>query len=117
MATKKQAVKKISKKVAKKVAKKKISKKVAKKKAAPKEVIAPAPAPAAAAAAVAKEEPKKDEVFMACKRSSDKLFMGQSCNSLKAYKMSRDGSSIPTFTCVKCRYTWSVPIGGTFIGC
>lgn len=106
MATKKKLSKKVAKKLSKKVAKKQVV-----KKEEPKEVAV------TTVAAVAKEEPKKDEVFMACKRSSDKLFMGQNCNSLKAYKMSRDGSSIPTFTCVKCKYTWSVPIGGTFIGC
>lgn len=59
-------------------------------------------------------EPKLEEVFMNCKRGSDKRTHGESCPSSMAYKLSSDGSNVVSYRCTKCKYQWSVAVGGSF---
>jgi hypothetical protein len=52
------------------------------------------------------------KVSLKCKRGSDASTKGQSCKSMRAYKLSKDGSNIAQFRCVACGHTWSVQVGG-----
>jgi hypothetical protein len=56
----------------------------------------------------------KKEVFAKCKRGSDMVTKGQSCDSLQAVIVSPPRSHTTTMQCVKCKHTWSVPVGGSF---
>jgi len=51
-----------------------------------------------------------------CKRGSDRMSEGQSCPSLTAENMTRQGASVVQFRCTKCKYAWAVPMGGSFQG-
>lgn len=62
------------------------------------------------------EEEEKEKVLMPCKRGSDQLTRGQSCNSKNAYRLRPMGSKHPAFKCCKCGYEWTVPVGGQFVG-
>ena len=59
-----------------------------------------------------KDDLKFPKVHMKCRRGWDKASHGQSCKSMRAYKMSPDGSNTATFKCVDCGYSWSVGLGG-----
>lgn len=52
------------------------------------------------------------KVSLKCKRGSDASTRGQSCKSMRAYKLSKDGSNVAQFRCVACGHTWSVQVGG-----
>jgi hypothetical protein len=52
-------------------------------------------------------------VHMKCRRGFDKASHGQSCKSMRAYKLSPDGSNNVMFTCVDCGFSWSVSLGGS----
>lgn len=52
-------------------------------------------------------------VFAKCRRGSDVGTGGQSCESKRAYKLSRDGASLVQFKCIVCDHVWSVPVGGS----
>jgi len=54
----------------------------------------------------------KPEVFAKCRRGGDRLTNGQSCDSMKAENMSEPGSHVVTMKCVKCGFTWGIPVGG-----
>lgn len=54
------------------------------------------------------------KVLVACKRGSDRVTEGQSCDSKTAYRLTQSGSHAPRFKCVKCGYEWIVPVGGQF---
>lgn len=57
------------------------------------------------------------EVLMKCRRGSDVITRGQSCNSMKALKLGSDTvSKAPKFKCCKCGFEWVVVIGGSFVG-
>ena len=70
------------------------------------------------------EEQKNDrnaglrEVNMTCRRNSDPRSFG-SCDSMRAVIVS-DTRGIPNtqgvtqYRCVKCNYTWTVAVGGSF---
>ena len=61
-----------------------------------------------------KIDPEKHEkVLMPCKRGSDRMTKGQSCNSKNAYKLSPPGSRSPSFKCAQCGFEWTIPTGGT----
>jgi transposase-like protein len=63
-----------------------------------------------------KEDKKKyPEVNMPCQRGKDQLTKGSHCDSKMAYNMSEPGSRMPSFKCVKCGFTWMVPMGGSFM--
>ena len=62
------------------------------------------------------DAPTHPVVHAKCKRGSDKLSEGQSCNSLSAENMTTQGSNIAQFRCTKCKYVWRVPMGGVFTG-
>lgn len=52
-------------------------------------------------------------VLIQCRRGSDLMTNGQSCDSKSAYNLSeRPGGPIVTFKCVKCGFMWSTPVGG-----
>jgi hypothetical protein len=51
-------------------------------------------------------------VHVKCKRGSDHITRNQSCFSMQAYKLTRDGASVVQFRCTKCSYVWSVSVGG-----
>lgn len=51
-------------------------------------------------------------VFAKCRRGNDKLTSGQSCDGLKAVKLSSDGAHVVSLKCAKCGFTWNVPVGG-----
>lgn len=53
-------------------------------------------------------------VFAKCRRGSDVITAGQSCDSKQANVNSIPGSGTVSFTCVKCKYRWSVQTGGAF---
>lgn len=57
-----------------------------------------------------------EKVLMPCRRGSDLLTKGQKCDSKNAYRMQPKGSKIPAFKCCKCKFEWSVPLGGSFVG-
>jgi hypothetical protein len=59
------------------------------------------------------ENQEQKEVFMPCKRGSDKFTNGQHCDSKVAFKMQIQNPHSPTFKCVKCGYVWSVGVGGS----
>ncbi len=52
--------------------------------------------------------------FVRCTRGSSPATKGSSCDSRRAYKMSRDGSPNPMYKCVKCKHTFTVNVGGSF---
>jgi hypothetical protein len=60
------------------------------------------------------QQPEKQLHNIKCRRGSDRVTSGQSCDGLMAEKLSSDGQHTPTFRCSKCKYVWSVPIGGSF---
>ena len=53
-------------------------------------------------------------VNMKCRRGSDRMTVGQTCDGMMAEKLSKDGSRSVSFCCTKCRFTWTVAIGGSF---
>jgi hypothetical protein len=65
-------------------------------------------------------------VMVACRRTSsvDPGRQAQSsadrydqhCDSRTAYKLPSRASGVVTYKCTKCKYVWSVPIGGQFHG-
>lgn len=57
------------------------------------------------------------EVFAKCKRGNDVVTQGQSCDNKMAYKMSVDGASAVSFKCTKCKFVWTIDVGGTFTAC
>jgi len=62
------------------------------------------------------KEQEKEKVLMPCKRGSDQLTLGQTCDSKFAYRLSPQGSNVPAFKCCKCGHEWRVPVGGKFAG-
>ncbi len=58
--------------------------------------------------------PTRPVVNVKCRRGADKITAGQDCNSLSAENLGDPGAPQAQFRCVKCRYTWTVPVGGTF---
>jgi len=56
----------------------------------------------------------KNVVNAKCRRGSDKVTSGQSCNSMRVINLSPPGSSTVQFKCDKCGYCWTVNLGGTF---
>lgn len=56
------------------------------------------------------------EVMVKCKRGSDRLTEGQTCDGKMAERLSGPGSHVVSFKCKKCGYMWSVPLGGMFVG-
>lgn len=59
-----------------------------------------------------KDENKYPVVHMKCRRGYDRASHGQNCKSMRAYKLSVDGSNVVQFKCIDCGYSWSVGIGG-----
>jgi transposase-like protein len=59
---------------------------------------------------------EKPEVMVKCKRGTDRLTEGESCDSKLAYQLSQPGSSVASFKCKKCGFSWNVPLGGSFVG-
>jgi hypothetical protein len=59
-----------------------------------------------------KEE--KPVVFAKCKRGSDQVTGGQSCDSKLAFRLSDPQARVVLFQCKKCNHQWSVPVGGGF---
>ena len=55
-------------------------------------------------------EPVK--IFAKCRRGSDQATKGQSCKSLDAIRISKEGSASVMFRCSKCSFVWVVPVGG-----
>ena len=55
----------------------------------------------------------KPVVHMKCRRGFDKTTHGQACKSMRAYKLSPDGSSNVIFTCIDCGFSWAVSVGGS----
>jgi hypothetical protein len=60
-----------------------------------------------------KDENKYPKVHMKCRRGQDKASHGQNCKSMRAYKISADGSHVAQFKCVDCGHAWSVGLGGS----
>ena len=56
-------------------------------------------------------------VMVKCRRGSDKITNGQTCDSRSAHSLNPQGSSVSIFKCVKCGFVWSVAVGGSFTGC
>lgn len=56
-------------------------------------------------------------VLVACKRGTDQLTRGQACDSRNVYKLSQDGAHNVMYKCVKCGFSWNVPVGGAFTAC
>jgi hypothetical protein len=52
-------------------------------------------------------------VHMKCRRGFDKASHGQSCKSMRAYKLAADGSQVAQFKCVDCGFSWAVGLGGS----
>ncbi len=106
MATKK-AVKTKKSAVKAKPSKKPVSKtKPAVKKDLP--VVDPTPAPPPA--------PPVPTCNVKCKRGSDPATGGQSCKSMTAENLTSPGSTVSSFRCTACKFTWHVPTGGTYYG-
>jgi transposase-like protein len=63
---------------------------------------------------VTAEKPDHPIIHMKCRRGSDLVTHGQSCNGMQAYKLTPDGSQHVQFRCTLCNYSWTVPIGGSF---
>lgn len=80
----------------------------AKAKTRPKGTLMPVPIPQPPQGA------QPPVVNVRCRRGSDKLTEGQSCNGLRAYNESQDRSSA-RFRCIKCNFSWSVQVGGEFV--
>lgn len=53
-------------------------------------------------------------VFAACKRGTDQITKGQSCDGKRATRMTPEGSSNVRFCCKECGFSWNVAIGGNF---
>lgn len=62
------------------------------------------------------DDPTHPVVNAKCRRGQDKQTEGQACQSLSAENMTPTGSNTIHFRCVKCKYDWRVPMGGTFQG-
>lgn len=64
------------------------------------------------------DEKKEDKpkVLMPCKRGTDAITAGQSCENKWAYALSPQQSKSPSFKCCECGFEWIVPLGGQFIG-
>jgi len=54
------------------------------------------------------------EVMVKCRRGSDKLTAGESCDSLSANKESHSTPYHVYFQCKKCGFRWNVNMGGSF---
>ncbi len=67
-------------------------------------------------------EPKIEEVktpdivFAKCRRGRDGFTNGQSCPSMKAYRMTPMGSHVVQFKCVQCSFVWNIPLQTSNIG-
>jgi hypothetical protein len=59
------------------------------------------------------ETTEHPEVFVKCKRGSDIMTNGESCDSNRALKLSPDGSNNVSFRCLKCNHQWFISIGGS----
>lgn len=57
-------------------------------------------------------EPENKEVFAKCRRGNDKVTSGQSCDSLKAFNISKERTHC-ILECQKCKFQWTVAVGGT----
>jgi transposase-like protein len=57
---------------------------------------------------------KDKPILMKCRRGSDRLTAGQTCDGMFVKKHNQDGSTEQRYTCEKCRYTWTVGVGGVF---
>lgn len=57
-------------------------------------------------------KPNYPIVHMKCRRGSDKMTEGQTCNYMRAEKRSDDGAPVVQFKCEKCGYIWSISVGG-----
>ncbi len=63
------------------------------------------------------KNPPGPEVNMPCKRGKDLKTKGQSCDSKRAYNLSKTaGGKQAAFECVKCGHQWTVAMGGSFTG-
>jgi hypothetical protein len=61
--------------------------------------------------------PPGPEVNMPCKRGKDLKTKGQSCDSKRAYNLSKEtGGKQAAFECCKCGHQWTVAMGGSFAG-
>lgn len=59
------------------------------------------------------DKPEQETVHMPCKRGTDRLTQGQTCDGRTAIKLaSRISATVPSFKCVKCGFSWVVPTGG-----
>ena len=62
------------------------------------------------------DAPTHPVVNAKCRRGGDRQTEGQACNSLSAENLTPQGSNTVQFRCVKCKHTWSIPMGGSFQG-
>ncbi len=77
---------------------------------------APAPKPTAIDFTGKVKKENYPQVLMVCRKGQDQKTAGQRCQGKMAYRMSPEGSRSPSFKCVSCGFTWTVPLGGTFSG-
>lgn len=56
----------------------------------------------------------QEVTHMKCRRGSDRITSGQSCDGLQVEKINTGNPKNPMFKCKKCGFSWSVPIGGEF---
>jgi transposase-like protein len=62
-------------------------------------------------------EEKKPVVMAKCRRGSDRLTEGQSCQSKRAHQLTPPQSKHVSFKCADCGYSWTIPVGGSFTAC
>lgn len=56
------------------------------------------------------------EVNIPCQRGKDMKTKGQSCDSKRAFNISKNpGGSHASFQCLKCGFQWEVAMGGNFV--
>ncbi|KKL45171.1 hypothetical protein LCGC14_2358340 [marine sediment metagenome] len=56
---------------------------------------------------------EREKVLMPCKRGTDRLTQGESCNGRSAFRLARGfTATAPAFKCCKCGFEWIVPTGG-----
>lgn len=54
----------------------------------------------------------KVEVHARCRRGSDRVTNGQTCDGMKAFNLSSQGSHVVSLKCSKCGFIWNIPVGG-----
>lgn len=54
----------------------------------------------------------KPVVNMKCRRGRNGVTKGQSCDGMLAEKLLKDGDRNAAFRCMKCKFRWSVAVGG-----